>query len=650
MVLRSLSHIFIFCLISGFVSSAYSQTAGEYHAEGWKFVENQEYQKAYEAFKKAAELLPDNAEYHRHTGWVLATHLKRYDEAFGWYEKTCIIEPLNRYVYFDIGMLNERQKDLHEAARNFEKGIEILKSKELAVDWWMYNNLAYYNFAQNPPSYEKALKYSHMLLELDNVPIDNRKNAIGWISTSYRNLGRHEEALSFFEGMIAEYPDNAEYHRQAGEILAGQFKRYDEALANFEQALAIEPDNQTICFSIGGTYGQMPDFNKAAEYYKRGVALAEEKNAGLQWWVFNNLAWYSIASTPPDYEDTIGFSKRLLEYTEVSREAKKNAIGWLATSYLGLRDFDMALEWAMKPEADTPSILEMLRPRTVEITGTLHVAEQIEKSGMSWVFKKDIVRIRIPIDTYYHRLVSYESDPEPIRIENVGKHRHAVYDFTKGTPDAIQIKVRVNLTPTDGYTLPPSRSGKAAREELAAYTSPTDFYVLDYPPMVKVIEEVTTLTQTEREKVEAIVNWISQNVTYMTLLPRFKDKEVTRADWPAFKDSTELFDEKWGHCGHFSQIAVAMLRSVNIPSRTVYGLYAGADGNVATHLTVEYYDSALSRWVYVEPQRFIAVGLSSGSHIIDTVEGEDDTASSLTALSENEWYEFGKWRWVEVDE
>ena len=133
MVLKSISYICIFCLIFGFASSAYAQSSVEYNADGWKFVEHQEYQKAYETFKKAAELLPDNAEYQRHTGWALAAHLKRFDEALRWYEKTCIIEPRNRYVYFDIGMLNERQKDLHEAARNFEKGIDILKSKSFNV-------------------------------------------------------------------------------------------------------------------------------------------------------------------------------------------------------------------------------------------------------------------------------------------------------------------------------------------------------------------------------------------------------------------------------------------------------------------------------------------------------------------------------------
>jgi hypothetical protein len=45
--------------------------------------------------------------------------------------------------------------------------------------------------------------------------------------------------------------------------------------------------------------------------------------------------------------------------------------------------------------------------------------------------------------------------------------------------------------------------------------------------------------------------------------------------------------KKWRHCGQFSQIAVAMLRSAGIPARTVYGFYIGAEGNAGTHVAVD---------------------------------------------------------------
>ena len=130
---------------------------------------------------------------------------------------------------------------------------------------------AYY-FQKN---YEKALEYYQKSVELGSIPL-----YLGGVFTA---LGMHDEAISFFETVIANPADL--YGKSVGLNQLGlnylALGEYDKAIDYFEQQLAIARDTEQIYSEweafkgLGSTFFKMGELEKAEESFRAAIKAQE---------------------------------------------------------------------------------------------------------------------------------------------------------------------------------------------------------------------------------------------------------------------------------------------------------------------------------------------------------------------------------------
>jgi hypothetical protein len=104
--------------------------------------------------------------------------------------------------------------------------------------------------------------------------------------------------------------------------------------------------------------------------------------------------------------------------------------------------------------------------------------------------------------------------------------------------------------------------------------------------------------QTYWGAVQQVIRWVAANVK----------PEVT------FGSALSALQTLRGDCAPKAYLSVAMLRSLGVPSRPIYGLML-IQGEIATHVWVEAYLGPEIGWVEVDPTNPPQVGMLSGAHL-----------------------------------
>ncbi len=183
--------------------------------------------KAHTYYDKAAQLVPDNAEYHYFKGACLV-ETKQDDLAEAALTKAVSLNEKHAEAYNRLGLLYERKGEPIKAANAYGSSV-----KANARTPYAYHNLG---------------------------------------DLYYRN-GKLEEARQVFKNGSDNNPENAELHHGLG-VAYLSMTRHREALIEFESALELKPSYPSALYNLGMAYQALGDRLKAKTYLEKFISSA----------------------------------------------------------------------------------------------------------------------------------------------------------------------------------------------------------------------------------------------------------------------------------------------------------------------------------------------------------------------------------------
>ena len=309
-------------LLNEVVASGMQQSAEASYQLGLLAQDRVDYEKAWKALTRAAELAPDNALYLNKAG-MMALTLARYDKA---------IEYFNKALAIDLKTLGSEHNDVARDWNNlgaawqtkgeYDKAIEYL-DKALASDLKTYgpdypkvairwNNLG--AAWQTKGEYDKAIGYYEKALasDLKTFGPEHPSVAKSWnnLGLAWDEKGEHDKAIEYLEKALAsvlktlgpEHPNVARSWNNLGSVWQDKGE-VDKAIEYLEKALAsvlktFGPEHPSVANSwnnLGVAWRNKGDTGKAREYFNK--ALAVVKKTGLEHRV--RLVENNIRSLPP---------------------------------------------------------------------------------------------------------------------------------------------------------------------------------------------------------------------------------------------------------------------------------------------------------------------------------------------------------------
>jgi Flp pilus assembly protein TadD len=186
---------------------------------------------------------------------------QKYEAAAQACRKAIDIRPDWADGYFYLGYVLDQQKNHLAAAEAFRKAIA------LRPDWaGAYYNLGYALIRQGKPSAAEAALRKAINLRPDFAPAHNN------LGMTLLVQGKQREAEAAFRRAITLQPDDVDYQNNLGMALAKQRKLSAAELA-FRKAIDLRPRFALPYVNLGYLVGEQGRFDEALALVKQGVAL-----------------------------------------------------------------------------------------------------------------------------------------------------------------------------------------------------------------------------------------------------------------------------------------------------------------------------------------------------------------------------------------
>lgn len=191
----------------------------------------QDFLKAAEYYRKAAEIQPDYTDAWYNLGCALQNMGKEAD-ALHIYTKVIALKSDFSMAYFNMGNIYRHLGDKEAARASYEKAAALGYAEA-------YFNLAKLhddsgNKAEAVKLYEKAAETSNDAAEVYYNKAEVAKTA-----------GHFDEAITYYQHALAVKPDYADCYNNIGHILQAT-GRLDEAEKYYEQAIAVQPETAYV--------------------------------------------------------------------------------------------------------------------------------------------------------------------------------------------------------------------------------------------------------------------------------------------------------------------------------------------------------------------------------------------------------------------
>jgi len=169
-------------------------------------------------------------------------------------------------LHLAFAQLYFAKNDFNEGINQLNKAIEI--QPQLYITWNLLENAYFSNnlYAQAKQAAEKAIQL-------------NPKQSFGyqWLSAACLRMGQHEEAIGALQTVVRIEPNNALAHFGIGCANSG-LKRYIEATKYLQKACQLTNyQNHTYVATLADIYAESGDFEKAVEYQKKAIELADDQ-------------------------------------------------------------------------------------------------------------------------------------------------------------------------------------------------------------------------------------------------------------------------------------------------------------------------------------------------------------------------------------
>jgi len=191
-------------------------------------------------------------------------------EGFNWLKESYRLNRSNPEVLEEIGSFFERKMKIPEAVKYWQKAINIKPNIILA------NEKIKEYFAQTIQQLFESEKYEEVLEKLEsNRSISETSEMTLIKGQSYRNIGKHDQAIITLKQYLKTDPKNALANRELGIAYLNQ-KAWDLAAEAFSKSVINEPTNGINFGWFAYALEEKGDLAKAKEYWEKALAVIQE--------------------------------------------------------------------------------------------------------------------------------------------------------------------------------------------------------------------------------------------------------------------------------------------------------------------------------------------------------------------------------------
>ncbi len=249
----------------------------------------------------------------------------------------------------------------------------------------------------------------------------------------------------------------------------------------------------------------------------------------------------------------------------------------------------------------------------VTFSGKVDVFHTAETSNVNWVEGQFYI---VPLEAAAQsaRLVSIW--PEDYRFEeDVSGNRYLVFRWNRPAEDVLSYEVVWDVsTSAFSSTLQSWGNLNSTYESDIKTFLGVDELTVWTPYMKAKAEDIVDGSESVMDAAKRLTNWVHSSLTY--------DRDF----WEVTSTAEKTFCSRKGVCDEFTNLFIAMSRSVGIPTRYVEGLvYSGEEWNF--HAWAEVYVDG--EWVSIDPT-YNEIGFVDATHIaLAKVKGDADVYNRI---------------------
>jgi tetratricopeptide (TPR) repeat protein len=602
-----------------------------YHNQGWEQVNAGNFNKAEELFRKAVELNSDNGNFKRSLGWLLYDRLNRPSDALNYLIKASQLIPDDTNTQLDLALTYDKLKKFEQSVATFDKALVLFKQQNKKPPVWVYlSSGSSCIWGVKPADNKKAKGYLLKVIESD-YDAASKKTAYDWLSFAQLELKQYDELLISMNKAIEFDKTVPLFYRRKAAALEN-LGRFNESLDELFKAVPLSVNEPWVYAELSNVYIKLKKYKEAVDSYEKAIPLLKQTNQKIPVWIYNNIAaWSLFEINPKDYNRVIKYANCIIE-GDYEIQQKKEAYKYLAQTYYNQIKIKEAYTNA-KLAGDDFWLTKMLSPRTIIFSMTFPFNKLMKKiySNVS----PGIISFNLPMDTAYQKFVSLESNIPYKEIIKKGRFNIVYYDFSKGFPDLLKLKITVkNEIISQSSDL--IASYKGSDQEISYFANlANDYYDLNNPVLHGIIKKITDGYSTQNERIKIIHKWTAENIIHIGIL----NPDITPEQWPVYKTVSEIVNAKKGHCVHISDVFMALCRIEKIPVRMINGIAMSADvnktkGKTEWHYVVELYDNAKDMWIYVEPQSISNFGINQFWHIVFDTETKEKKPDNFLRIND----------------
>ena len=172
-------------------------------------------------------------------------------------------------VAFDLARVYLRENEIANARNIYQQAVDVRPENT----GFRYELARTYLFDRN---WEKAIPLLEPLVADTEDNPEFLEHVLFDLGRSLERAGQFDRAVAIFQRLLALDQDHADASNYLGYMLAERGERLIEAKKLIERALKVDPENGAYLDSLGWVYYQLKQYENAARWLDRALAVEEE--------------------------------------------------------------------------------------------------------------------------------------------------------------------------------------------------------------------------------------------------------------------------------------------------------------------------------------------------------------------------------------
>ncbi|MCE7741334.1 MAG: tetratricopeptide repeat protein [Candidatus Heimdallarchaeota archaeon] len=228
--------------------------------KGIELYKNNDKDKAFTCFTKAAELDPTNARALGNRGRIFFEQAKL-KRALIDLDKAIELDATNYLFFHNRGNIYFSLKEFDKSLEDYDQVIKLKPDYA-----WAHENIGVINYQRL--EMDEALKYFDNALKYDQSEAQFFHNR----GSVYLHQKKYDEAFSDYENAIELDPQSSWAHANLG-IIYSEKEEHQEALNCLDKAITLDPTNHVFYKTRSETYVKMGEFEFAQTDYEQAIKL-----------------------------------------------------------------------------------------------------------------------------------------------------------------------------------------------------------------------------------------------------------------------------------------------------------------------------------------------------------------------------------------